>query len=114
MSDFEIQLQELFNEVKMMIKTGNENDAVDLLQANYEAVKEQIEAGARGIEVVALLDIIALGYMALGDLNIVDSVLDTVILVFPYGDNILGKYIIYFSTEKVSIHASQGFFLYTL
>lgn len=77
MSDFEIQLQELFNEVKMMIKTGNENDAVDLLQANYEAVKEQIEAGARGIEVVALLDIIALGYMALGDLNIVDSVLDT-------------------------------------
>ncbi|KAF5962037.1 hypothetical protein HYC85_003246 [Camellia sinensis] len=33
-----------------MIKMGNENDALDLLQANYEAVKEQMDAGARGIE----------------------------------------------------------------
>ncbi|KAG5229538.1 nephrocystin [Salix suchowensis] len=67
--DFERQLQELFDEVKMMIKMGNKNDAVDLLQANYEFVKEQINAGSRGIEEAATLDIIALGYMAIGDLK---------------------------------------------
>ncbi|KAA8533580.1 hypothetical protein F0562_030986 [Nyssa sinensis] len=76
MSDFERQLQELFNEVKTMIMKGNKNDAVDLLQANYEAVKEQMDAGARGIEEAAILDIIALGYMAAGDFKIVGSLLD--------------------------------------
>uniref|UniRef100_A0A6N2LM24 MalT-like TPR region domain-containing protein n=2 Tax=Salix TaxID=40685 RepID=A0A6N2LM24_SALVM len=74
--DFERQLQELFDEVKMMIKMGNKNDAVDLLQANYEFVKEQINAGSRGIEEAATLDIIALGYMAIGDLKSVGFILN--------------------------------------
>uniref|UniRef100_A0A5B6YP78 Putative nephrocystin-3 isoform X1 n=1 Tax=Davidia involucrata TaxID=16924 RepID=A0A5B6YP78_DAVIN len=76
MSDFERQLQELFDEVKTMIRKGNKNDAIDLLQANYEAVKEQMDAGARGIEEAAMLDIIALGYMAAEDFKIVGSLLD--------------------------------------
>lgn len=79
MNDFERQLQELFNEVKSMIMMGNKNDAIDLLQANYEAVKEQINAGNKGIEEVAILDIIALGYMYIGDLKFVQSLLDMVI-----------------------------------
>ncbi|CAI9775075.1 unnamed protein product [Fraxinus pennsylvanica] len=76
MNDLESQLQELFNEVKTMIQLGKENDAVDLLQANYEAVKEQMASGATGIEEAAILDVIALGYMALGDLRTVGSLLD--------------------------------------
>ncbi|XP_028104668.1 uncharacterized protein LOC114303718 isoform X4 [Camellia sinensis] len=75
-TDFEGQLQELFDEVKTMIKMGNENDAIDLLRANYEAVKEQMDSGARGIEQAATLDVIALGYIAIGDLKMVGSLLD--------------------------------------
>lgn len=77
-NDFERQLQELFEEVKTMIMMGNKNDAIDLLQANYEAVKEQINAGTKGIEEAAILDIIALGYMAIGDLNFVGYLLNMV------------------------------------
>ncbi|KAL7183577.1 hypothetical protein ACSBR2_025886 [Camellia fascicularis] len=74
--DFEGQLQELFDEVKTMIKMGNENDAIDLLQANYEAVKEQMGAGARGIEQAATLDGTALEYIAIANLKMVGSLLD--------------------------------------
>lgn len=40
----EEQLRDLFNEVHAMIRIGKENEARDLLLANYEAVKEQIDA----------------------------------------------------------------------
>ncbi|GMN44376.1 hypothetical protein TIFTF001_013573 [Ficus carica] len=73
--NFERQLQELFDEVKTMIATGNKNDAEDLLRANYEAVKERMNAGARGMEEAALIDVIALGFMVLGDLKFVASLL---------------------------------------
>ncbi|XP_059435205.1 uncharacterized protein LOC132168133 isoform X1 [Corylus avellana] len=72
---FEKELQELFDEVKRLIMMGNKSDAIDLLKANYEAVKEQMNAGSQGIEEAALLDIIALGYMAVGDLKFVGSLL---------------------------------------
>lgn len=83
-SDFERQLGELFDKVKTMIKMGNKKDAINLLQANYEAVKEQMDAGARGIEEAAMLDIIALGYMAIGKLKRVGSLLDLVIFFFLF------------------------------
>lgn len=76
LNDLEEQLQELFNEVKTLIKLGKNDDAVDLLQANYEAVREQVDAGAQGIEEAAVLDVIALGYMAVGDLRTVGSLMD--------------------------------------
>ncbi|GER34298.1 RNA-binding KH domain-containing protein [Striga asiatica] len=76
LADLEAQLQELFDEVKRMIKLGKEDDAVNLLQANYEAVKEQLDSGARGIEEAAVLDVIALGYMALGDFRTVGSLMN--------------------------------------
>ena len=78
-SDFEKQLQELFDEIKTLISTGQRSDAVDLLQANYQAVQEQLDAGFSGIEEVAILDIIALGYIALGNTKMVESLLDLVI-----------------------------------
>ncbi|KAH6804103.1 Tetratricopeptide repeat superfamily protein [Perilla frutescens var. frutescens] len=76
LNDLEEQLQELFNEVKSLIKLGKNNDAVDLLQANYESVREQVDSGSQGIEEAAVLDVIALGYMALGDLRTVGSLMD--------------------------------------
>lgn len=79
MNDFERELQELFNEVKILIMNGSKYDAIDLLQANYEAVKERMDAGIRGIEEAATIDIVALGYMAIGDLKLVESLLDMVI-----------------------------------
>lgn len=79
LNDLEEQLQELFNEVKTLIKLGKKDDAVDLLQANYEAVKEQVDSGAQGIEEAAALDVIALGFMAVGDLRTVGSTMDRVI-----------------------------------
>ncbi|KAL9312860.1 hypothetical protein ACSQ67_018312 [Phaseolus vulgaris] len=72
----ERELEELFDEVKRMIRMGNKNDAIDLLTANYEAVKESLNAGTKGIEEAAILDVIALGYMAVGDLKFVGSLLD--------------------------------------
>lgn len=78
MNDLERQLQELYDEVKAMILMGNKDDAVDLLQANYGVVKEQINAGSRGIEEAATLDVIALGYMAIGDLESVGPILNLV------------------------------------
>lgn len=75
-NDFEKHLQGLFDEVKTLISTGKESDAVDLLEANYQAVKEQLYAGFSGIEEVALLDVIALGYLAVGNLKMVGSLLD--------------------------------------
>ncbi|XP_043813429.1 uncharacterized protein LOC110617188 isoform X4 [Manihot esculenta] len=76
MNDLERQLQELYDEVKAMILMGNKDDAVDLLQANYGVVKKQINAGSRGIEEAATLDVIALGYMAIGDLESVGPILN--------------------------------------
>lgn len=77
-NDFEKQLQELFDEVKTLISTGKRSDARDILQANYQAVKEQLNAGYSGIEEAAILDIISLGYVALGDPEMVESLLDVV------------------------------------
>lgn len=81
LNDLEEQLQELFSEVKTLIKLGKNDDAVDMLQANYEAVREQVDSGIQGIEEAAILDVIALGFMALGDLKTVASLIDLVILI---------------------------------
>lgn len=81
-SSLERELEELFDEVKRMIRMGNKNDAIDLLTANYEVVKERLNAGTKGIEEAAILDVIALGYMAVGDLKFVGSLLDMVFSPF--------------------------------
>ncbi|KAG9447847.1 hypothetical protein H6P81_013975 [Aristolochia fimbriata] len=77
-TDFENQLQELFNEIKTLLAEGNNASAKDLLQANFMAVKDQIDAGVRGMEQAATLDVIALGYMATGDFKSVESLLEMI------------------------------------
>ncbi|KFK26905.1 hypothetical protein AALP_AA8G308800 [Arabis alpina] len=78
MKEFEMELHDLFHDVKAMVKIGNERDAMDLLRANYVAVKEEIDSGLIGIEQAAILDIIALGYMAVGDVKPVPALLDMI------------------------------------
>ncbi|CAN8252738.1 unnamed protein product [Cochlearia groenlandica] len=78
MKEFEMDLQDLFNEVKAMVKIGKERDAMELLKANFVAVKEEIDSGLKGIEQAAVLDIVALGYMAVGDLKPVPALLDMI------------------------------------
>ncbi|KAJ4951764.1 hypothetical protein NE237_028596 [Protea cynaroides] len=73
---FERELQDFFIEVKTMLKKGDINGTIDLLQANYEAVKEQMDAGVKGMEQAAILDIIALGYMGIGDFKLVEYMLN--------------------------------------
>ncbi|WCJ28958.1 Tetratricopeptide repeat (TPR)-like superfamily protein [Euphorbia peplus] len=76
LNGLEGELQEFFDEVKTMFMAGNKDDAMDLLQANYEVVKEQINAGSRGIQEAATLDVIALGYMGVGELKYVEPILN--------------------------------------
>ncbi|KAM7493168.1 hypothetical protein LguiB_027777 [Lonicera macranthoides] len=75
-NDLVIKLEELFEEVKTMVKMGDKNDALDLLEANYGAVKEHLDTGSRGIEEAAILDVVALGYMVIQDFKMVGSLLD--------------------------------------
>ena len=72
-------MEELFGEVKNLIKMGKKNDAIDLLNANYEMVKERLNDGTKGIEEAAILDILALGYVAVGDLKSVGYLLNLVL-----------------------------------
>ncbi|KAK1301782.1 hypothetical protein QJS10_CPB12g00815 [Acorus calamus] len=76
MNDFETQLQEFFTAVKDLIEKGDKGSAIDLLQANYIAVADQIRAGDRGIEQAAILDIVATGYMSLDDLKLAGRLLE--------------------------------------
>lgn len=75
MDDLERQVHEFFVDVMSMLEAGNKHDAIDLLQANYEAVKEQMDNGCKDIEQAAILDIVALGYMVVGDLKLVEHLL---------------------------------------
>jgi len=82
-SNFEKELEELFDEVKRMIKMGKKTDAIDLLNANYEMVKVRLNAGTKGVEEAAILDILALGYIAVGDLKSVGYLLNSVLFLPP-------------------------------
>lgn len=82
MNGFEIQLNNLFLDVRAKIEKGHINDALDLLKANYAAVKEQINGGFRGIEQAAILDTLTLGFIGAGDLKNGKHLLNMVLL-FP-------------------------------
>jgi hypothetical protein len=53
------QLQELYEEVKRIIDNGDVESARDIIDANYDALREQLELGVEGIEHAAMLDILA-------------------------------------------------------
>ncbi|KAI3807993.1 hypothetical protein L1987_23933 [Smallanthus sonchifolius] len=107
--NFEMKLEGLFSEIKGMIKMGNKGDALVLLEANYEAVKEQITAGDKTIQEAAILDVIALGYMAIGDFKMVESILNMLNeIVHDLGDDepLLDSIL----THMGSMHSTLGRF----
>ncbi|XP_043720369.1 uncharacterized protein LOC122667941 [Telopea speciosissima] len=109
MSDFERELQDFFIEVKTMLKKGDINGATDLLQANYEAVKEQMDAGVKGMEQAAILDIIALGYMGIGDFKLVEcllNMLNEIVRSVKNGEPLLDSVLMHMG----SIYAALGKF----
>lgn len=80
--EFETKLEELFTQVKSMLLAGDKEGAADLLEANYLSVKEEMDAGQKGMEQAAMLDVIALGYTGVGDLKLVESLMNVVSFSF--------------------------------
>ncbi|BBN15535.1 hypothetical protein MPTK1_6g20350 [Marchantia polymorpha subsp. ruderalis] len=92
----EKQLEELYEEVGRMIEEGDEGSAREVIEANYEALLEQLEEGIRGVEQAAMLDILAQLYMNMGDYECADvlldqtkEILDDISSPHPLLDNIL-------------------------
>lgn len=77
-SELEGQLRELFNVVEQMIKTGDEGTARELIEANYEAVTEQLEMGVKGVEQAAMLVILAQLNMSLCEFTFAEHLLEQV------------------------------------
>lgn len=74
----EDQLQDLYGEVLKMIEEGDEDTARDMIEANYEMIVEDREAGEQGLEHVAMMDILAQLRMSLGDFEEAEYLLDQV------------------------------------
>jgi hypothetical protein len=72
------QLQDLYGEVLRMIEEGDEDTARDMIEANYEMIAEDREAGEQGLEHVAMMDILAQLRMSLGDFEEAEYLLDQV------------------------------------
>lgn len=72
------QLQDLYGEVLRMIEEGDEDTARDMIEANYEMIVEDREAGEQGLEHVAMMDILAQLRMSLGDFEEAEYLLDQV------------------------------------
>jgi uncharacterized protein (DUF2267 family) len=53
------QLQEMYDEVKKIINNGDVEGARDIIEANFDALREQLELGVEGIEHATMLDIMA-------------------------------------------------------
>lgn len=66
-TDLERQLEELYEEVERMIEEDDDDTARVLIEANYEALLEQLDAGVQGVEQAAMLDVLAQLYMNMGD-----------------------------------------------
>eukprot|EP01018_Ginkgo_biloba_P013746 Gb_27651 [translate_table: standard] len=75
-SELEDQLHELFVHVQKMIERGDEATARELIEANYEAVTQQLEMGIKGVEQAAMFDILAQLHMSLCDFKVAEHLLE--------------------------------------
>lgn len=89
-SELPCQLQDLYTEINTKLKNQEMDDLVQLLEANYELVKAEMENGSKGIEQAAVLDVLVLGYFSAGDiktawqiLNMVLFCLNSACILFP-------------------------------
>ncbi|KAI3990737.1 hypothetical protein MKX01_023037, partial [Papaver californicum] len=103
MNDLERQLQEYFMKVKSLIKVGNLAGAIDLLRANYNAVKKQIDTGVKGIEKAAMLDVIALGFIAVGDLEYVEYLLEMIVVTLKNEEPLLDSVLMHMGSMYTNL-----------
>jgi hypothetical protein len=66
------QLQEMYEKVKKIIDNGGVEGACDIIEVNFDALKEQLKLGVEGIEHAAMLDIMAELHLTLGDFEEVE------------------------------------------
>ena len=72
------QLQELHDEVQKLVEEGDEETASGLIEANLQAIMEQVEAGYKGMEQIAMLDELAQLRMSLGEFDEAEMLLEQV------------------------------------
>lgn len=77
-SELQDQLHELFIQVQQIIETGDEETARELIDANHEAVTEQLEMGVKGVEQAAMLDILAQLHLSLCDFQATEDLLEQI------------------------------------
>ncbi|KAF3332613.1 Nephrocystin-3 [Carex littledalei] len=70
------QLKDLYTEIKTKLKYLEMGDVVQLLEASYEKVKEEMENGSKGVEQAAILNVLALGYFDAGDRKTAHQILN--------------------------------------
>jgi hypothetical protein len=69
------QLQEMYEEVKKIIDNGDVKGAHDIIEANFDAFRKQLELGLEGIEHATMLDIQTQLHLTLGDFDKVEHLL---------------------------------------
>ena len=63
-----------------MIQKGDRNTVVSLLEANFEALMDQLDNGIKGLEQAAMLDVLIQLSMSLQDTNAVPLMLEQVLV----------------------------------
>jgi len=69
------QLQKMYEEVKKITDNGDVEGARDIIEANFDALREQSELGVEGIECAIMLDIMAQLHLTIGDFEKVEHLL---------------------------------------
>jgi len=77
-SDMQEQLQELSDEVLKLVAEGDADSALGLIEANLEVIAEQLEAGYKGMEQIAMLDTLASLKLSIGEFEEAERILGQV------------------------------------
>ena len=80
LGDYLEQLQDFHVKLENMIQKGDRNTVVSLLEANFEALMDQLDNGIKGLEQAAMLDVLIQLSMSLQDTNAVPLMLEQVLV----------------------------------
>jgi hypothetical protein len=69
------QLQDMYEEVKNIINNGDVEGAHDIIEVNFDALREQFELGVEGTKHATMLDIQIQLHLTLGDFKKVEHLL---------------------------------------
>jgi len=72
------QLQELTDKVLKLVEEGDTDTALGLIEANLEVIAEQLEAGYKGMEQLAMLDTLASLRLSMGEFEEAEKILGQV------------------------------------